>query len=630
MEQLRQENDDDFKTLKNPSINSKLLYTILNNTYIMPDTLMRALLKKVQNFPAKPGVYLMKNTQGKVVYIGKARNLRARVSDYFGRGRDTRYQIDALMKNTADIEYILTATEKEALLLEYNLIQEHKPRYNVSFKDSKRYVNIKLGTRHKYPGIYVTRLTPQDGSNYFGPYTSAASCRETVDLITKCFKIRNCGDRFFANRSRPCIQYEIGKCTAPCVGYTTEDDYKNQVRAATMFLKGDVSGLIKNLERDMERASEQTRYEDAAHLRDVIKSIKLTIEPQAISGFGAGDKDYIGTYKEGERAVFTVLKLRGGKIKGWGSVDLKDKMGDAGPLWEQFLLQCYRKAEKIPAEIHIDYESGSLKTVQDLLSDRKGSDVRLKTSKRGADAKRIAMARANAKEIFKQRHSRANWQPISRTLMGKFGLTQPPSSIECVDISNISGKYAVGSMVTFTDGKPAKEGYRRFKIRTKEGPDDYGMMREVLKRRYVVAGNHPDLLLIDGGKGQLMIAKKVLEELGLNIPAAAIAKGKDRRQDQIFLPGRKNPVKFKKGDAVYLFLQRVRDEAHRFGITYYRKRHRKGLLKSELDDIPGIGPAKRKALLKLFGSVEEIKKASAEEIAKIPGITTKLAKKILS
>lgn len=586
------------------------------------------LLQKIKKFPKKPGVYLMKNASGKIIYVGKAVNLKKRVSDYFAEGRDKRYQVEALMNNVADIEFIVTKTEKEALLLEYNLIQDNKPKYNVFLKDSKRYVSVKVTSYHKFPGIYVTRQTPKDGSTYYGPYTSAAACREIVEIVTSYFKIRTCSDTFFSNRSRPCIQYEIKRCTAPCVNFVSREEYEKQIKAAVMFLKGNVSELIKILKKEMKQSSKEMNYEEAAHLRDVISNIELMTEPQAISGYQQKNRDYIGMYHEGDKCTFAILKLRQGKIRDYGSAILSDQLGDESSLWEQFLVQFYKKAELIPSEILLDFESKSLEAMQSLLSDRKGSSVKIRKPHKGVNKNRLFMAKANAKEMFYQRHKERDWDRTSEILMNKLGLKKTPNHVECVDISNISGKYAVGAIVAFEDGLPFKNGYRRYKIKTKDTPDDYAMMSEVLRRRFGPVGpKEINLLLIDGGKGQLMIAKKVLDKLELKIDLASIAKGKDRKKDEIYIPGRKNPVNLKNGPA-HLFLQRVRDEAHRFGIEYYRKRHRKDLAKSLLDDIPGIGPAKRKSLLDKFGSVENIRKATISEISEVTGITSKLANMI--
>lgn len=483
---------------------------------------MKNLQNKIKKFPDSPGVYLMKDSAGEVIYIGKAINLKERVASYFGKGKDTRLQIGALVKRTRDIEYITAKSEKEALLLEYELIQKYKPRYNIVFKDDKSYAKIKINSNHKFPGIYITRRVLKDGSTYFGPHPSATSCRATVDLMIKYFKIRNCSNTFFANRSRPCVQYEIDRCTAPCVGYIGEDKYRKQIEATILFLNGKTSGLIEHLRKEMKAASEIKDYEKAAHLRDVVRSIGRVVDD----------------------------KCRGG---------VSQECRNAG------------------------------------------------TPEQKA------------------------WNPIALTLSKKLRIPIAPRIIECVDISNISGKYAVGSVVVFANGKPYKNGYRRFKIKTGNEPDDYKMMKEVIYRRFKAFNETlvPDLILIDGGKGHLMIAKRVLDDLkNESISLASIAKGEDRKQDQVFILGRKNPVKFRKNDPAYLFLQRIRDEAHRFGIEYYRKRHRKGLITSELDKIPGIGPTKRNTLLKKFGSIKGIKEATEAEIAQTASIGIGLAKKI--
>lgn len=464
----------------------------------------------------------MKDAKGDVIYVGKAKNLRSRVLSYFGKGRDTRYQIAALMQRTKDVEYLTVSTEKEALLLEYSLIQKHRPHYNIFFKDDKSYASIKISSYHDFPGIFVTRKRPKDGSLYFGPYTSAATCREMVGLLIRYFKIRNCSDTFLANRSRPCIQHEIGRCTAPCAGFVPKDAYKKQVEAAGMFLSGDTGRLLLALKEEMDGASKKEEYEEAARIRDVINNINEQVEPW----------------------LTTAVSLH-----------------------------------KLPAQ-----------------------------------------------------KTREGWNSISGALAAKLGLGARPSHIECIDISNISGRFAVGATVAFISGEKDKNKYRRYKIMGEGSPDDYQMMREVLFRRFGAESREgrPDILLIDGGMGHLTMAKRIMDDLLIkDIAVVAIAKGKDRKQDQIFLPGRKNPVRFRRSDRCYLFLKKVRDEAHRFSIEYYRKRHLKGIIASELENIRGVGPAKRKALLSHFKSIDAIRRASIEDMTNVPGITKKLARKIL-
>lgn len=586
----------------------------------------------------------MKDCAGAVLYIGKAKNIKKRVSSYFQKRRDGRYQINALVKNTADIEYIVTSSEKEALLLEYNLIRKHKPRYNIFYRDDKSYTNIKLSMGHKYPGIYITRRTPKDGSAYFGPYTSASAARETIDIITRYFKIRNCSDHFFANRSRPCIQYEIARCAAPCVGLVAKEDYACHVRSTEMFLSGNISGLIGELTKRMNVLSAEMRYEEAARIRDAIRSIKKITEPQSISEFTEKNKDYIGLSMEGGRAAFAVMELRGGKIAGYRNVVYKpfhiNKLGigtactsdhDDIHLWETFLLQYYSSPEKMPDEINISRKIPSIAEIEAILHERKGGRLKVRCPARGIGLKRVKMAVSNAAEGLKRTHGKLDWKAIAKTLMEKLVLTQPPEIVECIDISNISGRFAVGALVSFKGGLPDKSRWRRFKLTIKETPDDYRMMEEVISRYLGNIEAPPDLLLVDGGKGQLSIAKQVANNLGIkNLLLAAIAKGSDKKQDEIYIHGRKNPVRFKESDPCYLFLKRVRDEAHRFGIEYYRSRHRKNALSSILDDLSGIGQSRKLALLKHFGSIQKIREATIDEISKIPGISKKAAIKILN
>lgn len=541
---------------------------------------MNPLSKKIRCFPKEAGVYLMKNGRGEVLYIGKARNLKNRVFSYFKAGGDGRYQIDALMKNVDDIEYIITKNEKEALLLESNLIKEHRPRYNIELKDNKRYVSIKVNLKHSFPGIFITRKTPKDGSIYFGPYTSSQGTRETREQIVQTFKIRTCSDHFFANRARPCVQYEIKRCLAPCVGLVSKDDYTNTINQVILFLKGECGILLKQLNVSMNTASLKQDYEAAAKFRDIIKYIETTVEPQAVSGFETSNKDYIAFHREGENTAFVVAKLRGGIIKDVGSYLFKDKTFDNDTLWEQFLIQYYKNKDAIQKIIFMSNSIKSLPIIKQILAEKFGSKILISIPKKGINLERMNLARKNAAEYLSQKTNPDGWTIIANAFMKNFGLKHPPESIECVDISNISGKYAAGSLVTFVGGRPDKNSYRRFKIRAKTEPDDYGMMEEVLKRRFSTRRlAHPDLLIVDGGKGQLAIAKKVLSELEIeNIPVIAIAKGKKRNKDEVFVFNRKNPVVLSKGSPARLFLQQIRDEAHRFAIKYYRELHQKGFL----------------------------------------------------
>lgn len=548
---------------------------------------------KIAAFPRRPGVYLFKDAKGSVLYVGKARRLRDRVKSYFVPGRDERPQIVFLLKRTADIDFIVTDTEKEALLLENTLIKEHRPRYNVSLRDDKSYVSIRIGAEHPFPGIGLTRRIRKDGALSFGPYDSGLAAREAVEAITRFFRVRSCSDTEFANRVRPCLKFDIGRCTAPCVGRVTTADYAAQVEEATMFLRGRRSELLQRIKAQMAAASDALCYEEAARLRDVISLLKGMLEQQKVVRHGGGDHDAVGVARAGSKAAICAFSVRGGALLRKRLFRLAESAGDDAKLIEEFLLARYRDAAEIPPRILLSVKPEAAAAIAAILSDRRNAKVYLATPQRGEMLRLVELAAANAREALAKRPGDADLDAVLERLGRKLKLVHPPELVECLDISNLSGREAVGSLVVFAGGEPDKTRYRIYNIRTLATPDDYGMMHEVLVRRYAAEGGRgarlaarldralPDLLLVDGGKGQLAVARRVLEEMGLTVPIAAIAKGEKKgRADQVFIPGRKNPLALKRGSKELLFLMRVRDEAHRFGITAHRKRRIKKTLGS--------------------------------------------------
>lgn len=548
----------------------------------------------IKFFPKSPGVYLFKDAKGAVIYVGKAKNLRSRVASYFKKGRDERPQIKFLIKRARTIDYIITGTEKEALLLENTLIKEHRPRYNISLRDDKGYVSIRIGSGHKFPAVSLTRKIKKDGAEYFGPYDQGLAAREAVELIQRYFRVRSCTDTEFANRVRPCLKYDIGRCTAPCVDRISEKEYSSQVDEARLFLSGRSKELIHKLESNMQKASENLAYEEAARLRDVIAMLKGMIESQSVVRHGGGDIDAVAASIMNDRAVICVLKIRGGALISKRIFNISGALGVRSKLIEEFLLTHYREKLEIPGKIALSDRPEAMGVIENILGDRVGAKIALRVPVRGDMRRLVELADTNAKEALLKKAGRTDEAVMER--IGKiFALGHPLNVIECVDISNLSGREAVGSLVQFADGEPNKSGYRIYNIRTLTTPDDYAMMKEVLERRFRIREDiskteaaqerlTPDLLLVDGGKGQLNVAKLVLDELGLSLPLAAIAKGEKKgHADQIFIPGRKNPLNFKRGSKELLFFMRVRDEAHRFGINAHRRKRQNSLNRQNSD-----------------------------------------------
>lgn len=556
--------------------------------------------QNIAAFPNSPGVYLMQDAGGKVIYVGKAIDLRKRVSSYF-RDQDDRYQVKFLMHRVAAVDYVVTDNEKEALLLENTLIKKHKPRYNLQLRDDKSYISIKLTLKDSFPRVYTTRQVRKDGSIYFGPYTSARAAHETTEFIQKFFRLRTCNDHEFANRSRPCLQYQIHRCDAPCVGYISQEEYRGLVQQVKLFLQGKKQDLIKILEKEMQRQSEAEEFEKAAQTRNLIASIYETLEKQKMNRHHWLDQDVIGIYREGEMVTFCILVIRQGKV--WESrlYHLKSRE-DHDQVLETFLGQYYNivssfeevKGDEnvplIPDEILVPYPFASEEILSQILAEKRGKKVEIFMPQRGDKSDLLELALRNAYEGFKHRSKKTEEiKEILIKLQEALGLQNFPQRIECFDISNISGREAVGSLVSFVDGLPDKKGYRRFKIKTVEGPNDFAMMREVLHRRLVrTLANpsekwaKPDLMVIDGGKGQLSTVVAVMDELNITgVDLIALAKEKEgETQDKIFLPGRKNPVLLGHYSNVLHLLMRVRDEAHRFAITYHRKLRHKTFLPS--------------------------------------------------
>jgi excinuclease ABC subunit C len=610
------------------------------NAINIPD----ALELKIRNVPASTGVYLMRDEKGDAIYVGKAKNLRSRIRNYF-QGTDNRSMVPFLVSRIRDLDFVITNTEKEAFLLENTLIKEHRPRYNVIFRDDKTYVSLRLDTRQDFPAFQVVRKIKKDGAHYFGPYPSGLAAKETLKFLHQLFPFRTCKDREFKTRRRPCIEYEIRNCIAPCVGLVGKEEYKKFIDDAVLFLEGRETKLLDLLRKRMAEAAENLEFEEAARLRDQIAAVETTVEKQRMVSADFKDQDVFGLHREEDLVQVCALRIRDGKTLGTKKFPpVRTAAGDAEVL-SSLLRQYYDVELFIPAEVVIPEAIEDGDVLAEWLSEKRGKKVNLIVPRRGPRRDLAGIARQNAEDILKsERAVRMDEESAMALLRDKLHLHKLPHRIECVDISNLGGQLPVGSLVSFVDGKPDKSGYRLFHVRGVEGADDYASMYEVMKRRFENRENLPDLLMVDGGRGQVSMAVTVLRELGIgNLDVIGLAKGSApggdaegvrrrpsmKEQDHVYLAGRKDPVYLIKYPAALFFLQRIRDEAHRFAITHHRRRMEKRDVRSLLDDIPGVGAAKKKALLRHFGDIDSLRKAGPEELRKVPGITDRLAEEIL-
>jgi excinuclease ABC subunit C len=603
----------------------------------------RGLDERLPAVPARPGVYLLKDRAGKVIYVGKAANLRARVRTYV-RGGDERSQVRFLVEKFADFETLVTANDKEALILENNLIKQYRPRYNIRLKDDKSYVSVKVTTQDAWPRVLVTRRIVKDGNRYYGPFASASAVRETLDTIRKVFPLRTCSDPVFKNRSRPCIEYQIKRCLGPCVLPVDRAEYGQHLRQAMLVLEGRSREVAGALRRQMEEAAGAERFEEAARVRDQLRAIEKTQERQQVVEHWGANQDVFGLYREGGSIEVQILFVRGGALLSNRSYSFDDWEFPDGEVLEAVLTQFYQATNHdVPDEILLPLAISDAEVRAEYLSERRGRKVTFVVPQRGDKLRLVEMARDNARQSFvERRDAGAKRARMVAELQARLRLANAPKRIECVDIANIQGTENVGAIVAFDEGEPAKAGYRLFRIRSIVGADDFAAVAEVLRRRFRRVherGDAPDLLVIDGGLGQLAAASAVLVELGItDVEVIGLAKERVerdataselvRRPERVFLPGRKNPVVLKANSSALFLLQRVRDEAHRFANTYHQKLRARVRLASPLDAIPGIGPRRRRALLRRFGSLRRVGEASAEELATVPGITLSLAAQI--
>jgi len=607
------------------------------------------LQERAKTAPTETGVYLMKDDAGKVIYVGKAKNLRSRVRSYFAN-KDTRPMIPFMVPKIHDIDFIVTVTEKEALILENSLIKEHRPKYNVFFRDDKDYNHLRLAMDHPFPRFQFIRRPKKDGAVYFGPYSSGLAVKETMHFLQKIFPLRTCKDVLFRSRQRPCIEYEIKRCLGPCCDLITREKYADMVGDAISFLDGKEKTLVRDLKERMKSASARYDFEEAARLRDIISSIEATLEKQNVFSMDFKDQDIFGIYREGNRTQVCLVRIRKGRIQGTKKFPVFKLDVPTGEILSSLLKQFYAEEINLPGEIIIPDEIEDRAVIAEWLSEKKGSKVTVVLPRRGKKRELMEMAVNNAGSMLKaERDSEKQAGEIGEALASGLHLKKVPRRIECFDISNISGDQAVGSLVTFIDGNPDKNEYRRFKIRDLQGANDFGMIYEVVKRRLAGKQELPDLMIVDGGKGQLNSALLAIRESGIqgreSMDIIGLAKAADdpepageagieaagpkakvhKGEDRAYIAGRKDPVYLHKYPKALLFLQRIRDEAHRFAITYHRLLMRKRDIHSLLDEIPGVGPARKKLLLASFQDIDSLKAASVEELASVDGITIDLA-----
>jgi excinuclease ABC subunit C len=653
---------------------------------------------KIDQLPQAPGCYLMRDLSGELIYVGKAVNLRARVRSYFTK-TDTRAFVGVLDQLLGDLEVILTTNEKEALLLENELIKKHQPRFNVMLKDDKNFISLRLDVKQKYPRIEVVRKVRKDGARYFGPYSSASSIRETLRIVNRHFQLRTCKDSVMANRRRPCLQYQIKRCPGPCVHDVPVETYGRSIEEVSLFLEGKADELTVQLKARMRAAAKELRFEDAALVRDQVVAIERSLEKQRTVMAELLDQDVFALYREGPLLVIQVLFVRQGRLSGGRHYPFKGQEFPDDELLAQFVGQYYDAGAFIPREVLLPIELDEMQATSEWLSERKGERVAVLAPQRGDKVKLLGMARENAEHNFRDwRRTQTTSDETLVRLMKRLRLRKLPRRIECYDNSHLQGTLAVGSRVTFTDGEADKSRYRHYKIRTASPNDDFQMMYEVLTRRLARGREErdlPDLIVIDGGKGQLSVARAVLKEQGLleAVELCSLAKGRvvddevlfgarqgfspedfkiegqasddaaaedveaaepapaenvqplrgkgksrnagryrseaiEKSPERVFLPGQKNPIVLRANSAELFLLQRLRDEAHRFAITFQRQLRRSANFKSVLREIPGVGATRQKALLRHFGSLKRIREASADELSQAEGVPFRLAEEI--
>ncbi len=609
------------------------------------------LKEKLAHLPDKPGVYLFKDQKKDIIYVGKAVSLKNRVRSYFRKDAEKLPKVAAMMKRAADLDYMVTDSEVEALILESNLIKEYRPRYNVLLRDDKSYPFIKVTLNESFPRVFRTRRLLKDGARYFGPYTRVGAVDETLRLLKKLFPFRSCRQKEPVNKGRPCLNHHIKRCLGPCCGLVSEEEYREMADQVVLFLEGRQGEVVKHLKARMEKAAQNLEFEKAAGIRDQIRAVEEVVEKQKVLSSGQEDQDVIAMARGVNIVCVMVLFIRGGKLLGRDHFILDGTEHlERAEIITSFLKQYYHRAEFIPRQVLVEE---LLEEEVDVLSrwlsaGRKGK-VYIRVPHRGEKKKLVEMAGKNALLVLQEEEAgrlsrQDNTKKALEELAGTLGLEEFPERLECYDISNIQGTSTVASMVVFEDGKPAKNQYRKFKIKTVEGPDDFASMREVISRRFIRAREElelinsgqlstkeakfyrlPQMVLIDGGKGQLSTVVSAMQETGFDyIPVFGLAK----EEELIFAPERSAPYFLPRDSRALHLVQRLRDEAHRFAVTYHRQVRDKKTLRSLLDEVQGIGPKRRRELLKAFGDIEAVKKAEIEELAAVPGMSSAAAEAV--
>lgn len=572
------------------------------------------------DLPDSPGVYLFKDASGKVIYVGKALSLRNRVKYYFQEANWDEPKVRQIVTNAASLEFVVTDSEVEALILENNLIKKHRPKYNVKLRDDKNYPYVRVTVEEEWPRVVIARRMGSDGSRYFGPYTSSNALRDTLKLLRRLFPYRTCSDNMLKNAARPCLDYHIRRCLGPCTGNVSKEEYRCMIDRLVKFLEGKHTELRRELVQKMQEASRNLEFEKAAKYRDLINSIDAVLQKQSVVSPRLGDLDVVGLWRAEPDACATVLQVREGKLVGREQLFLTGVAGEKpGDLVAALLKLYYPGVSRVPPEIVVPAMPGEdeMGGISQLIP------ARITTASRGIKKQLLQMAEENARYGFEQARPRQErLRAALLELKELLGLKELPRRVEAFDISNIQGKYAVASMVVFVDGLPSRSKYRKFRMLS-PGPDDYAMMYETLKRR-LKNGDLPDLILLDGGPGQLSAGLKARCELGLEVPMIALAKG----EELVYISPDEPPLKLEEGRPALLLLQAIRDEAHRFALQYHRLLRKKASATSILEEIPGVGPKRRAALLKRFGSVEGLRNATVEELTSVPGISASLAEKI--
>lgn len=603
----------------------------------MESTAQFDIAEELKKLPAKPGVYLMYDARDVVMYVGKAVSLRNRVRQYFQNGRNKRLKIYSMVPQVARFEYIVTDSEVEALVLECNLIKEYRPKYNTMLMDDKSYPFIKVTVQDAYPRVLYAHHMRKDKARYFGPYPNAGAVKETIDLVRKLYHLRSCNRNLpkEIGRERPCLYYHIHQCKAPCQGWISEEEYQDSLQQAIAFLNGNPGEEIRRLTEQMQQASEELNFEKAASYRDLIASVRKVMEHQKMTNSSGDDQDVIALAMDGEDAIAQVFFVRSGKLIGRDHFYLKATEGDdRGAVLQSFLKQYYAGTPFIPKELMLSDVIEEAQIIEEWLTEKRGKRVYVRTPQKGKKEKLVELAGRNAQILLSQDRERLK-REIGRTIgavkeIGTWLQMEPPERIEAYDISNISGYQSVGSMVVYEKGRPKKADYRKFRIRSVEGPNDYASMEEVLTRRFergirAESGfdRLPDLIMMDGGRGQVNIALEVLGKLGLDIPVCGMVKDDRHRTRGLYFENVEIPIDT--SAAGFHLITRIQDEAHRFAIEYHRSLRSKEQVHSVLDDIPQIGPARRRELMKHFNNLDEIRDAEVEDLKKLPSMNEKAA-----